>query len=153
MAQPVIGITLIRAAPRLPEAAVVGAARELLQPIAGGRRAAAAVAAPSGYRRRKADRIDALIVTGGNFNVDPALFGAATRHQGDDEGTPHRLRDRDPREALMPADMPVLGICGGQQLLNVVLGGTLIQHIPDESQAALAHEQPIRATSPAIASL
>src|SRR3546814_5425955 len=37
--------------------------------------------------------------------------------------------------------LPVLGICGGQQLLNVVLGGTLIQHIPDEVQNALAHEQ------------
>jgi putative glutamine amidotransferase len=36
----------------------------------------------------------------------------------------------------------VLGICGGQQLLNVVLGGTLIQHIPDEIADALAHEQP-----------
>jgi putative glutamine amidotransferase len=38
--------------------------------------------------------------------------------------------------------MPVFGICGGQQLLNVVLGGTLIQHIPDEVVGALAHEQP-----------
>jgi len=36
----------------------------------------------------------------------------------------------------------VLGICGGQQLLNVVLGGTLIQHIPEEVAGALAHEQP-----------
>ena len=38
--------------------------------------------------------------------------------------------------------MPVLGICGGQQLLNVVLGGTLVQHIPDQIADALAHEQP-----------
>ena len=38
--------------------------------------------------------------------------------------------------------MPVLGICGGQQLLAVALGGTLIQHIPDEVPNALAHEQP-----------
>jgi len=38
--------------------------------------------------------------------------------------------------------MPVLGICGGQQLLHVVLGGKLIQHIPDTVADALAHEQP-----------
>ena len=39
-------------------------------------------------------------------------------------------------------DLPILGICGGQQLLHVVLGGSLIQHIPDDVAGALAHEQP-----------
>ena len=38
-------------------------------------------------------------------------------------------------------DMPVLGICGGEQLLAVALGGTLIQHIPDSIPGALEHEQ------------
>jgi len=44
--------------------------------------------------------------------------------------------------------MPVPGICGGQQLLNVVLGGTLIQHIPDEVDGALAHDPPHPRTEP-----
>ena len=39
-------------------------------------------------------------------------------------------------------NIPILGICGGQQLLNVVLGGTLIQHIPNEIENSLPHEQP-----------
>jgi putative glutamine amidotransferase len=38
--------------------------------------------------------------------------------------------------------MPVLGICGGEQLLAVALGGTLVQHIPDEIAGALPHRQP-----------
>ena len=45
-------------------------------------------------------------------------------------------------KAMLDRDKPVLGICGGQQLLAVVLGGTLIQHIPDSITDALAHEQP-----------
>jgi putative glutamine amidotransferase len=86
--------------------------------------------------------IDGLIVTGGAFDVDPALFGAETRHAS--------VTTKDRRTAFelaitrgaLAADKPVLGICGGQQLLNVALGGTLVQHIPDEIADALAHEQP-----------
>ena len=36
----------------------------------------------------------------------------------------------------------MLDICGGQQLLHVVLGGKLIRHIPDAIKKALAYEQP-----------
>ena len=44
-------------------------------------------------------------------------------------------------------DLPVLGICGGR-VLNVVLGGDLIQHIPDAVPGCLAHEQPDPRTEP-----
>ena len=37
--------------------------------------------------------------------------------------------------------MPILGICGGEQLLNVVFGGSLYQHIPDEIKSNINHEQ------------
>ncbi len=94
------------------------------------------------------DRLDGLLVTGGAFDVDPALFGAATRHDT------VRLKARRTEFELavvrgaLARDMPILGICGGQQLLNVVLGGTLIQHIPDEVAGCLAHEQPNPRTEP-----
>ncbi len=92
--------------------------------------------------RQFLDTIDALIVTGGAFDVDPALFGTEARHD--------TVTTKDRRTAFEMAitrdaiacDKPVLGICGGQQLLNVALGGTLIQHITDEVAGALAHEQP-----------
>ena len=86
--------------------------------------------------------IDGLLISGGDFDVDPKLFGAEQRHQ--------TVKTKDRRTAFeiavtegsLAKDHPVLGICGGQQLLNVVLGGTLIQHIPDTVADALAHEQP-----------
>ena len=88
------------------------------------------------------DRIDALVVTGGAFDVDPVLFGAAVRHPSVSLKPSRTKFEFAVTRGALERDMPVLGICGGQQLLNVVLGGTLIQHIPDEIAGALAHEQP-----------
>ncbi len=86
--------------------------------------------------------VSGLIVTGGHFDVDPSLYGGGEPHE-----TVKLKADRTRFElaitrAALERDMPVLGICGGQQLLAVVLGGTLIQHIPDEVEDALEHEQP-----------
>jgi putative glutamine amidotransferase len=92
--------------------------------------------------------VHGLVVTGGAFDVDPALFGAPSRHASvttKDRRTAFELSIT--RDAVK-FDRPVLGICGGQQLLNVALGGTLMQHIPDEVPNALAHEQPNPRTEP-----
>ncbi len=94
------------------------------------------------------DLIDGLIVTGGDFDVDPAMFGAEKLHE--------RVSTKDQRtafelalvEGALVRDMPILGICGGQQLLHVALGGSLHQHIPDAIPEALAHEQPNPRTEP-----
>jgi putative glutamine amidotransferase len=88
------------------------------------------------------DTIDGLIITGGDFDVDPSLFGAGHRHE-----TVKTKESRTEFEAALTRGAlerggPLLGICGGMQLLNVLLGGTLIQHIPDQVAGALAHEQP-----------
>ncbi len=88
------------------------------------------------------ERLDGLVVTGGAFDVDPALFGATTRHPTVKTKDGRTAFERAILEAALRCNMPVLGICGGQQLLNVALGGTLIQHIPDEVEGALPHEQP-----------
>lgn len=92
--------------------------------------------------------LDGLVVTGGAFDVDPSLYGADHRHDTvltKDRRTAFELAVL---EGFLAADRPVLGICGGQQLLNVALGGTLIQHIPDEVADCLAHEQPNPRTEP-----
>jgi putative glutamine amidotransferase len=92
--------------------------------------------------------IQGLIVTGGAFDVDPALFGAASRHASVTTKDRRTAFEFAITQGAIAADKAVLGICGGQQLLNVVLGGTLIQHIPDEVPNALAHEQPNPRTEP-----
>jgi len=76
------------------------------------------------------DGLDGLIISGGK-DVDPARYGQEA-HAETDEPRP----DRDAWEdALLTAaierELPFLGICRGAQLLNVALGGTLHQHLPD----------------------
>ena len=88
------------------------------------------------------DRIDALIVTGGAFDVDPALYGDGAIHPTVSLKAARTAAELALLQGALLRDMPVLGICGGQQLLAVALGGTLIQHIPDSVPAALEHEQP-----------
>jgi len=85
------------------------------------------------------DRIHGLVLSGGS-DVDPALYGEA----------PHPklgkvIRERDDfelalvREALA-RDTPLLAICRGHQVLNVALGGTLVQDIPSEITGGLEHD-------------
>jgi len=88
------------------------------------------------------ERIDGLVLTGGAFDVDPALFGEPARHETVTVKPARTGFEMAITQAALDADMPVLGICGGEQLMNVALGGTLIQHIPDSVEDALAHEQP-----------
>lgn len=76
------------------------------------------------------DALSGLVLTGGP-DVDPELYGAA-RHADTD---PPR-RDRDAWEAALcraalDRDMPLLAVCRGLQVMNVALGGTLHQHLPD----------------------
>ena len=92
--------------------------------------------------------IDGLLVTGGDFDVDPALFGASSRHPSVKTKDRRTAFEAAALRAALARDLPVLGICGGQQLLNVVLGGTLVQHIADEVPGALEHEQKNPRTEP-----
>lgn len=76
------------------------------------------------------DRIDALVLTGG-ADVDPAAYGADP-HPSVTGTWPERdaFELALARHAVESAT-PVLGVCRGMQLLNVALGGTLEQHLPD----------------------
>ncbi|HEY1723584.1 MAG TPA: gamma-glutamyl-gamma-aminobutyrate hydrolase family protein [Magnetospirillaceae bacterium] len=88
------------------------------------------------------DAIAGLVVTGGAFDVDPALFGATSRHESVTLKSGRTDFELAMTRGALKRDMPVLGICGGEQLLAVALGGSLVQHIPDEIKTTIAHEQP-----------
>lgn len=86
-------------------------------------------------------QIDGLMLTGGG-DVDPALYGEAPHatFQASEEG-------RDEYEiaivrAAVEAGVPIFAICRGMQLLNVALGGTLIQDIPSMVNGAVTHAVP-----------
>ena len=79
---------------------------------------------------RVLDGLDGLVITGGK-DVDPARYGQAPHPKTDEP-----RHDRDEWElallaAALKRGLPVLGICRGAQVLNVALGGTLHQHLPD----------------------
>jgi len=85
------------------------------------------------------------LVLSGGIDVDPRFYGQRRRPETDWH---HPFRDRYEVALLEEAlrrDMPVLGICRGHQLLNVFMGGKLIQHIAGDSHRAEL-EPPRRST-------
>jgi putative glutamine amidotransferase len=83
------------------------------------------------YAASALDGVAGLLLSGGS-DVDPDRYGAAP---GEHTGTPRTDRDAWELALLEEAlnrDLPVLAVCRGMQVLNVALGGDLIQHLPDE---------------------
>ena len=82
---------------------------------------------------------DALIFPGNKRDINPGLYGVSQIHPETKRRLPqNKLNVRQETEikmlqyALKKKDIPVLGICGGMQLINAVLGGSLVQHLPDD---------------------
>jgi putative glutamine amidotransferase len=78
------------------------------------------------------DMLDGLILAGGS-DIDPAAYGAQPHPE---TGTTWPERDRFELglgTRALERDMPVLGVCRGMEMLNVIQGGTLNQHLDDLS--------------------
>jgi gamma-glutamyl-gamma-aminobutyrate hydrolase PuuD len=85
--------------------------------------------------------VDGLVFSGGS-DLDPSIYGADTHAE-----TNGVVRERDDFElALMRAalerDLPMLAICRGSQVLNVVRGGDIEQHVPDRVGTQVHREVP-----------
>jgi putative glutamine amidotransferase len=76
------------------------------------------------------DILDGIVFSGG-ADVDPGLYGAEAHSETD---VPQARRDRGELALLTAAlerDLPTLAVCRGAQLMNVVRGGDLVQHLPE----------------------
>jgi putative glutamine amidotransferase len=107
------------------------------------------VAAPLIDTSKAADlmaRVDALVLTGG-ADVDPSLYGQQPHPR---LGDISRIRDNWELALIHAArdrGIPVLAICRGAQILNVALGGTLVQDLPSEHGTRINHDPDLARTS------
>jgi len=86
--------------------------------------------------------VEGLVLTGGS-DINPARYGETNAGSDEVDDARDELEMRLLREALA-ADVPVLAICRGLQVLNVLRGGTLIQHLPS---SAVHRQRPKNAES------
>lgn len=105
----------------------------VILPVLGDRRAV----------RRALERLDGVVLAGGNFDVPPEYYGQEPLPW---LGPLKRERSRSELlilEEALRRDMPVLGICGGMQLINVAFGGTLYQDLSHERPKSRNHQQKV----------
>lgn len=97
--------------------------------------------------RRQVALLDALVISGG-WDVDPLLWGEEPHAK---LGATLPVRDAFDRALICAArekGIPILGICRGIQILNVVAGGTLYQDVSEQPGCCVRHWQPGAPTQP-----
>lgn len=92
--------------------------------------------------------VDGVMISGGDFDVPPKLYNQEVKSTKVKEG---KLRSEYEYElvlATLKRNIPFLGICNGMQILNVALGGTLIQDIEEFIPDSISHKQPYPKNTP-----
>jgi putative glutamine amidotransferase len=85
--------------------------------------------------------LDGFVLPGSPADVDPAEYGSVNLGKSEPADLPRERTDRMILSHAFEAQKPVLAICYGCQLLNVYLGGTLIQDLPSETGTHIAHRK------------
>ena len=84
------------------------------------------------------DFLDGLLISGGDFDIDPSFYDQKIK-SNNVKTIPKRTEfEMDLINLFIQSQKPILGICGGSQLINVYFNGTLIQDI----ETNIKHEQP-----------
>jgi len=98
------------------------------------------VAAPAA-RRRLLDGVDGLLLTGSGPDLPPRLYGERQRYKFPLVSERRTDFELDLVSQARTRDLPLLGICGGMQTVNVACGGSLFQDISSQVPTALDHRQ------------
>lgn len=88
--------------------------------------------------------LDGLLITGGNFDIDPRWYREKPMRELREIKARRTEFELKVTERALKEDLPVLGICGGAQAINVALGGSLYQDIATQIAGAGVHEQSAR---------
>lgn len=86
--------------------------------------------------------IDGLVISGGDFDIPPKLYGQETLSGTVREGRERALYELELTKRALDRDIPFLGVCNGIQVLNVALGGDLIQDVSELMKGSISHKQP-----------
>lgn len=93
----------------------------------------------SAQLQKELPTLDAFVLPGSPADVAPAEYGSTNRGKSAPPDAPRETTDRAILKHAFNEKKPVLAICYGCQLLNVYLGGTLIQDLREETDTPIAH--------------
>ncbi|MBS57121.1 MAG: gamma-glutamyl-gamma-aminobutyrate hydrolase, partial [Rickettsiales bacterium] len=85
--------------------------------------------------------LDGLVITGGNFDINPSLYSETAAGSRDIKNKRTNF-EIEIFNQFLETSKPILGICGGEQLMNIASGGNLIQDINTSIKTNVQHEQP-----------
>jgi putative glutamine amidotransferase len=107
---------------------------------AGGEAVVLSLGDPEGLERQIRE-LDGFVLPGSPADVEPAEYGAVNRGKSEPADQPRERTDRAILSHAFQAQKPVLAICYGCQLLNVYLGGTLVQDVRSEMGTQIPHQR------------
>lgn len=97
-------------------------------------------------RRRLLAGVDGLLLTGSGPDLAPELYGERQRYKFRVMSQRRATFELEMAQLARAADLPVLGICGGMQAMNVAFGGSLYQDISSQISKPFEHRQANPAT-------
>lgn len=87
------------------------------------------------------ENLDGILVTGGNFDIHPRFYGEEPLEALGEIKEERTEFELELISQALERDLPLLGVCGGEQAINVALGGSLYQDIATQVPEAVEHKQ------------